>query len=145
MKYMISWYYTLAHIWQYRDTILNHHSGKPIFLQVKCPSGRSPSTKEGDTIIRLKRKSNPYGKQELDEISLRAYTSIHIQEIFKEWENDPSIVENMSDEAIKVIENLKIEFPRLQKWDNIKIITLHNVIILMQEMNASWSIQKYLI
>ena len=29
----------------------------------------------------------------------------------------------MSDEVTEVIENLKIEFPRLQRWDNIKIIT----------------------
>ena len=42
----------------------------------------------------------------------------------QEWENDRHVVENMSDKVIKVIESLKLEFPRLQKWDNIKIISL---------------------
>lgn len=41
-------------IWKYKDTILNHYSGKPVFLQVKCPNSQVSNTKDGDTIIRLK-------------------------------------------------------------------------------------------
>ena len=59
----------------------------------------------------------------MDEICLRAYNSIYIQGICKTWKDDPDALENLSDEVIEVIENLKIEFPRLQRWDNIKIAT----------------------
>ena len=75
-------------------------------------------------MLDYKKKSNPYGKLELEEICLRAYASVHIQEFCKEWENNPSIIENIENEVTEVINNLKIEFPRLQKWDNGKIINL---------------------
>ena len=50
-------------------------------------------------------------------------TTLYIQGICKAWKDDPNVLENLSDEVIEVIENLKIEFPRIQKWENIKIAT----------------------
>ena len=90
-------------IWRYRDTILNYNSGIPVFIKVEPSSAQTQNSREKETIIRLSQKSKPYGKSELDEIILRAYNSIHIQKICKAWENDPSVVENISDEVIEVI------------------------------------------
>ena len=59
----------------------------------------------------------------MDEIFLRTYNSIYIQEICKAWKYEPNVIENMSAEVIEVIENLKIEFPTLQRWDSIKKAT----------------------
>ena len=113
-------------IWSHKDTIKNYNSGKPTIAKVKLD--QINTLKENDTKIRLSSKAKPYGEDELDEICLRSYDSSYIQELCEEWKNDPNILNDLNDKVNNVIENLKIEFARLQRWDNMKIADPENSI-----------------
>ena len=63
-------------------------------------------SRENETIVRLSKKSKP---DEFDEICLRSYNSTHIEELCQHWKKDPNILNDLSDEVIEVIENLKME------------------------------------
>ena len=106
-------------IWSHKDTIQNYNSGKPTVIKIKLEE----NLRENETKVSLSKKSKAYGEDEFDEICFRSYNSTHIQELCETWKKDPNILNDLSDEVIEVIENLKIEFSRLQRWDNIKIAT----------------------
>ena len=55
-------------------------------------------------------------------ISIRDFLSVHIREILIKWEEDPSTPIILTEASNEVIDNLKFEYPKLQKWDNFKII-----------------------
>ena len=67
-------------------------------------------------------KCSPYGKEEFKEISLRAFLSTHVRELFTNWEDDQTYITEITDAVNEVIDNLKLEYPRLQKWNNLRII-----------------------
>ena len=52
----------------------------------------------------------------------RAFLSTHIIELFIKWEEDPSTPIDFNEASNEVIDNLKFEYPNLQKWDNQKIV-----------------------
>ena len=71
------------------------------------------NSREAATISRLERKSNPYGKMELDEISHRSYSSPIIRKFCEKWEPGQEIVEELNDDITEALEGFKPEFPRL--------------------------------
>ena len=74
------------------------------------------------TVKNLTKKVNPYNEMDFQIISLRAFHSIHIREILSEWEKDQSNPVILTDVTNEVINNLKFEYPGLQKWTNTEII-----------------------
>ena len=111
-----------ANLWQFKDLIANHNIRKPDLIPVKPPSTMEKPPSLSETITRLSSKASPYSKEEFKEISLKAFFSLHVRELFTSWETNPESIEDLSDAVNEVIENLKLEYPRLQKWNNIKII-----------------------
>ena len=111
-----------ANIWKFKDLIINHNIRKPDFIPFKPPSALEKPPSMSDTVARLSGKASSYGKEEFKEISSKAFFSSHVRELFTTWETNPDSIEDLSDAVNEVIENLKNEYPRLQKWDNIKII-----------------------
>ena len=59
-----------------------------------------------ETISRLKNKSPPYGKIELDAISLRAFSTEPVRDFCRKWEKNHDIIEDIDLEVIEVLENL---------------------------------------
>ena len=78
--------------------------------------------KVSKTVKNLTRKINPYNKRDFQIISIRAFYSVHIREILSEWEKDQSNPVVLTDTADEVVNNLKFEYPGLQKWTNTEII-----------------------
>ena len=72
--------------------------------------------------MRLERKSPPYGITELKEISLKAFTSEYVRGFCERWKINKEVLEDINDNTIDVLEQLKIQFPRLQKWENRKFM-----------------------
>ena len=108
-------------IWKYKDLITNFHKKKPNFVKIEQNlTSEKPSI--NNTVARLVGKCSPYGKEEFKEISLRAFLSTHVRELFTNWEDDQTYITEITDAVNEVIENLKFEYPKLQKWDNLKII-----------------------
>ena len=60
---------------KFKDTIKNFILGKPTFVNAKEEKNTTVDSREAATISRLEKKSNPYGKMELNEISHRSYSS----------------------------------------------------------------------
>ena len=110
-------------LWRFKDTIKNVCIDEPTLVRYKNEKIFYPESRKEDTIARLRKKSQPYGKLELNEISLRAYSLIPIQEFCKRFKDDHNIVEDINEDVVEILENLKLEFPRLQKWDNTKLMT----------------------
>ena len=110
-----------AKIWKYRDLIFTYHKSKPDFINLKHEASNE-SSNSNDTAIRLAEKCSPYDKEEFKVISIRAFISTHMRELFTNWEEDPSTPIVLTEATNEVIDNLKFEYSKLQKWDNLKII-----------------------
>ena len=110
-----------AKIWEYKDLILSYHQRKPNLINYKQTPFKKPIEASG-TVKRLARKVSPYDKEDFEIISIRAFLSAHIREILAKWEEDPSTPIILTDASNKVIDNLKFEYPNLQKWTNFEII-----------------------
>ena len=113
-------------IWKFKDVIRSYHKKKPEFIKVKQipPTDSSSGNKVAS---RLFKKVSPYNERDFKIISSRAFLSPHIREILSKWEEDPSKPVNITEASYEVIEasyevieNLKLEYPKLQKWDNQK-------------------------
>ena len=95
--------------------MLSYHKRKPRFINYKQTPIKKPIDASG-TVKRLTRKVSPYDKEEFEIISIRAFFSVHIRE------EDPSTPITIDDASNEVINNLKFEYPDLQKWTNFEII-----------------------
>ena len=73
-------------------------------------------------ISRLIKNVNPYNEKEFKIISSRAFLSPHIREIMSAWEEDPSSSFEITEASNEAVDNLKFEYPKLQKWDYLKIM-----------------------
>ena len=102
-------------MWKYRDTIKNFNLGKPTFVKTKDEKNLTVNPSKAETISRLARKSNPYGKLELDEISHRSYSSPIIQEFCEKWEPGYEMIEDLDNDVTEALEGLKTEFPSFTK------------------------------
>ena len=103
-------------MWKYKDVILSYHKKKPDFINFKPATSKAP-TDTNDTVSRLARKVSPYSEKEFKIIINRAFLSVHIREILIKWEEDPSTPITLTEASNEVIDNLKFEYPKLQKWD----------------------------
>ena len=106
---------------KYKDVILSYHKKKPDFIKIKQTSSKDPSA-ENKIVLRLVEKLSPYNERDFKISSSRAFLSTHIREVLSEWEKDPSTPINITEASNEVIDNLKFEYPKLQKWDYLKIM-----------------------
>ena len=99
-----------AKIWKFKDLIKNYNVKKPNIIQFKPPSAEEEPQSRNNISIRLANKASPYGKEEFKEISLKAFFSTHIRELFTNRETNPDSTEEISDAINKVIsKSSKIE------------------------------------
>ena len=108
-------------MWKYKDLILNYKRGKLGFINVKPLTIKNPID-TSDTVKRLTKRISPDNEEDFKVISHRAFHSAHIRELLTEWEKDPSTPIIHNEATSEVIDNLKYDYPYLQKWDNHKII-----------------------
>ena len=108
-------------MWKYKDFIHSYHMRKPDFIKYKQPTLKAP-TNDNITKTLLMGKLSPYNEKDFKIISLRAFLSVHIREMFTAWEKDISNPIIISEASNEVIENLKFDYPKLQKWSNTKIV-----------------------
>ena len=108
-------------MWKYKDIILNYHVRKPDFMKCKEPA-QTAHQNDSPTMTRLIEKVSPYNEKDFKVISIRAFLSIHMREMFTTWEEDNSKPIILNEAANEVIENLKFEYPKLQKWSNTRIV-----------------------
>ena len=108
---------TRRNLWKFKDTIEKFNVGKPKFVKQKEKKAYGQDVRREDTGSRLRDKSPPYGKTELDAICLRAFSTDPVRNFCRRWEKNHDIIEDIELDVIEVLENLKIEFPRLQKWN----------------------------
>ena len=113
-----------ANIWKYKDLILSFNKRKPNYINYKQTPFRKP-VELSNTIVNLTRKINPYNKEEFQIISNRTFLSIHIREVLNEWEHNQDSPIVLTEAANEVIDNLKFDYPKLQKWSNSEIIKLN--------------------
>ena len=114
-------------IWKYRDLILSFNKKKPRLFKIKnstkkIKTANKNASNEKKVISRLVEKLSPYNEREFKIISSRAFLSAHVREVLSEWEKDPSIPISITEASNEVINNLKFEYPKLQKWDYTKIV-----------------------
>ena len=109
-----------AKIWEYKDLILSYKR-KPHLISYKQTPFRKP-VDASKTVKNLTRKLSPYNKEGFKIISIRAFLSVHKWEILTKWEKDQSTPIILNEASNKVINNLKFEYPGLQKWTNLEII-----------------------
>ena len=108
-------------MWKYKDVIRSYHMRKPDLMKCKHPPLKA-SNNDNTTMTRLMEKLSPYNEKDFRVISLRAFLSVHIREMFTTWEEDISKPIILNEAANEVIDNLKFEYPKLQKWNNTKIV-----------------------
>ena len=108
-------------MWKHKDIILNYHVRKPDFMKCKEPAHTAPQN-DSPTMTLLIEKVSPYNEKDFKVISNRAFLSLHIREMFTTWEEDNSKPIILNEAANKVIENLKFDYPKLQKWNNTRIV-----------------------
>ena len=112
---------------KYRDLILSFNKMKPRLFKIKystkkIKTANKNASNEKKVISRLVDKLSPYNEREFKIISSRAFLSAHVREVFSEWEKDPSLPISITEASNEVINNLKYEYPKLQKWDYTKIV-----------------------
>ena len=107
--------------WKYKDVIRSYHMRKPDLMKCKQPPLKA-SNNDNTTMTRLMEKFSPYNEKDFRAISLRAFLSVHIREMFTKWEKNVSEPIILTEAANEVIDNLKFEYPKLQKWSNTKIV-----------------------
>ena len=110
-------------LWKFKDVIKKFRIESQKTINFKHKSSPAPESRKEKVVTRVENKSPPYGAVELNEISLRAYTSPFIRGFCERWKINQDVLEDINDNAIDVLEKLKQEFPRLQKWDNKKLMT----------------------
>ena len=66
----------------------------------------APDQRKDQVIERLEKKSPPYGTVELNEISLRAYTSPFIRGFSERWKINKDVLEDINDNTVDVLEQL---------------------------------------
>ena len=104
---------------------MSYHKIKPNFLKVKTSfkdAKKGKSSSKDELISRLVKNVSPYNDRDFKIISSRAFLSPHIREIMSIWEEDPSSPLGITDASNEAINNLKYEYPNLQKWDYSKIM-----------------------
>ena len=74
-----------AKILTHKDLILNFNKRKPQYINYKQSPFRKP-VDASNMVKNLLRKINPYNKEGLKVISIRAFRSVHIREILTKWE-----------------------------------------------------------
>ena len=74
---------------------------------------------DSPTVLRMKNKLT-YSRSEFKKISIDTFRSDSIQEVLKNWETTNHM--KITKEAIEVLENTKIQNPKILSWDNYKLI-----------------------
>ena len=112
---------------KYRDIILSYNKKKPNLFKLrtttkKIKTANKDASNEKKVLARLVEKLNPYSERDFKIISSRAFLSVHVREIFLEWEKDNLQPFGITEASKEAIDNLKFEYPNLQKWDYFKIM-----------------------
>ena len=81
-------------------------------------------------------KSKPYGQEEMNEVSYRAYQFPAIRNLCKEWKDGQENLGDMEKDIKLSLLALRSEFPRLLKWDDSELIAF-----LMKNWDNADSIQ----
>ena len=110
-----------ANILKYKEVILSYNKIKPNYISYKQVPLRKP-LEISNTVLNLTRKINPYNKEEFEVISIRAFLSAHIREVLEAWEKNQDSPIDLTEAANEVVDNLKFDYPGLNKWSNLEII-----------------------
>ena len=112
---------------KYRDIILSYNKKKPNLFKLrtttkKIKTANKDASNEKKVLTRLVEKLSPYSERDFKIISSRAFLSVHVREIFLEWEKDNLQPFGITEASKEAIDNLNFEYPNLQKWDYFKIM-----------------------
>ena len=103
---------------KFKDVIKNYRKTEVSYIDLQLGPQPFSNDRKGETITRLEKKSSPYGSAELKEICLQAFTSEYIRGFCERWKIKKEVLEDINDNTVEVLEQLKLQFPRLKKWDN---------------------------
>ena len=111
----------------FNDKIKNQLSIEDLTKGTIKDNIRIGSTKTEDTLPkedsptakRLKKKFT-YSRSEFRKMRIDTFKSESVQKVFEEWEANNHMV--ITKEANEVLENIKMQKPKIMSWDNYKLI-----------------------